>query len=156
MGREKSLARWSGGEAGGGPFANGGQAVDSSSHSARFSAFAVTRSEDRVTLGVTGAADFGPGALLAALLVRVFLQQLKVFLPGIALFAGLALAMGLDATPVLALLALGSGPFTASQPFRGLLRSRSRSHQQGGQASQNDQHLNQLHNLQRYTFVPTD
>jgi len=94
--------------------------------------------------------------LFSGLLVLFLLRQLKVFLVRITLFARLALFVGGDAALVLALLAVGRGLLTAGELLHGFIRGRSRTNQQRGQASQNDQHLNQLHNDQRFTFAAAD
>ena len=100
-----------------------------------------------------GALGFGLRPLFTGLRVLFLLWQLKVFLVGIALFAGFAVFVGDDAALVLAFLAVSGGLLTASQLFRGVIGGQSRTSQQGGQASQNDQHLNQLHNVQRFIFT---
>src|ERR1035437_553715 len=82
------------------------------------------------------------GRLLAGLL------ELKVFLVGIALFAGLALFVGGDATFVPAFLAFGGGLFAASQLLRRLIGGHNRAEHERAQARQDNQCFHQLHNLQ--------
>src|ERR1035441_931569 len=82
------------------------------------------------------------GRLLAGLL------ELKVFLVGIALFAGLALLVGGDATFVPAFLAFGGGLFAASQLLRGLIGGYDRAEHERAQARKHNQCFHQLHNLQ--------
>ena len=60
------------------------------------------------------------------ILVRWFLQELKVFLVGIALFAGLALLMGRDTALVLALFTLSGGLLAAGQLLFWAIRSGNR------------------------------
>ncbi len=64
--------------------------------------------------------------------------------------------MGRDAALVFALLALGGGLLTAGQLLFCAIRSRGVTKQERGQASQNDQQLNQLHKVQGYVIAPSD
>jgi hypothetical protein len=73
------------------------------------------------------------GRLLAGLL------ELKVFLVGIALFAGLALLVSGDATLVPAFLAFGGGLFAASQLLRGLIGGYDRAEHERTQARKHNQ-----------------
>ena len=74
--------------------------------------------------------------------------ELKVFLVGITLFAGLALFVGGDATFVPAFLAFGGGLFAASQLLRRLIGGHNRAEHERAQARQDNQCFHQLHNLQ--------